>query len=62
MDVIKLLFCFILEHRSQTRGPQEGLMRPANIRKNENFKRNIGQIGLFSQKYWKLIQKILLIF
>ncbi len=52
-----------LDQRSQTRGPRaacglrEGPMRPANIRKNEDFKRNIWQIGLFSQKYWKLIEK-----
>jgi len=48
-----------LNQRSQTRGPREGPMRPANIRKNGDFKRNIGTIGLFSQKTldinWKKI-------
>jgi len=31
--------------------------RPANIRKNGDFKRNIGPIGQFSQKHWILTQK-----
>ncbi len=30
-----------LDQGSQTRGPREGLMRPANIRKNEDFLGNI---------------------
>jgi len=51
-----------LEKRSQTCRPQEGPMRPANIRKNGDFKRNIGPIGLFSQKHWILTQKCFLHF
>jgi len=41
---------YLLDQRSQTRGPQEGPMRPANIRKKEDFKRNIEPIGRISQK------------
>jgi hypothetical protein len=37
------------KQRSQTRGPREGPMQPASIRNNGYFKRNIGQIDLFSQ-------------
>jgi hypothetical protein len=48
-------FGLSLKQRSRTRGPlaacgpREGPMRPAIIRKNGDFKRNIGPIGLFSQ-------------
>ncbi len=51
-----------LKQWSQTRGPREGPMRPANIRKNGDFKRNIGPIGLFSQKHCLLTQKFFFIF
>jgi len=34
-------------------------MRPANIRKNEDLKRNIVPIGQFSQKHSTLYQKII---
>jgi len=50
-------FMYQLDQRSPTRGPREGPIRPANISKNGDFKRNIGQIGLFSQKHWILTQK-----
>jgi len=41
---------YALHQRSQTRGPREGPIRPGNIRRNIDFKRNIGGIGLFSKK------------
>ncbi len=50
-----------LDQWSQTHAPRagcglrEGPMRPANIRKNEDFQRNIGQMGLFSQKYFPFL-------
>jgi len=49
----KMQLCFskicidTLKQRSQTRGPREGRMRPANIGKNEDFKENIKPICLF---------------
>jgi len=52
----------VLQQRSQTRGPREGPMRPANIRKKEDNKINIGQMGLFFQKHWVLTQKKIFIF
>jgi len=42
--------------RSQTRGPREGPMRPAN-RKNVYLKRDIGPIGQFDLKHWIFSQK-----
>jgi len=51
-------YLFVLFQRSQARGPlaaygpRESPMRPANIRKNGDFKRNIGLIHLFYQKHW----------
>jgi hypothetical protein len=58
-----VLYQFLsLRQWSQTRGPREGSMRPANIRKNGDFKRNIGPIGLFSQKHCILTQKNFFIF
>jgi len=48
-----------LYQRAQTRGPREGPMQLAKIRKNGVFKRNIGPIGLFSQKQGLLTQKLI---
>ncbi len=41
----------VIKQGSQTRGPREAPMRPANIRKNEYMK---GKIELFSQINWIL--------
>ncbi len=46
-SILSTCFANYLNQRSQTRGPREGLMQPANIRKNEDLKRNIEPIGLF---------------
>jgi len=48
----------IVQQQSQTRGPRaacgprEGPMRPANIRKNGDFKRNIGPSALLKNLIW----------
>jgi len=47
---IWIIFDHHLNQRFQTRGPRESLIRTANIRKNEDFKRNIESIGLFLKK------------
>ncbi len=39
---------------SQTRGPREGPLRPLNIRKNEDFNRNICPFDRFLFKHWAL--------
>jgi len=44
----KYAYLKLIHHnqRSQTRGPLEWPMRPVNIRKNKDFKRNIEQFGV----------------
>jgi len=41
--------CYGLVQRSQTRGPREGRMWPANIGKNEDFKEILSQFAYFSK-------------
>ncbi len=62
LTVIILLYCYDLNQWSQTRGSRVGPMQPVNIRKNEDFKINVGPICPFPQKHWILTQYIFLYF
>jgi hypothetical protein len=56
------VFLFYQLQGSQTCGPREGPMRPANIRKNEDFEGNIKSFCLFYQIIWFLTHNSKILF